>query len=388
MVRNPSPWRRRDSEAHYRLISDSYFSSRTMRGQEDPQASMFSYVSLEDRVPQGHPLRRLRQLVDMILGNMSGLFDECYSHTGRPSIPPEHLLRALLLQTLFTVRSERLLMEQLDYNLLFRWFVGLGMDAPVWDRTVFSINRDRLLSTEMAREFFRRVLQLAEWQGFVSDEHFRVEGSLIEAWASHKSFVRKDGGGPDRPPGRNPEVDFKGEKRSNKTHHSTTDPEARLFKKGEFTEAKLRYMTHALSENRNGLIVDVETTEANGRAEWEAAQRMVERSVKKRGATVGADKGYDTEQFVGGLERLGLRAHVARKSTGSAVDGRTARGKGYAMSLRRRKMIEEAFGWIKTIGGLRKTRHKGLAKLSGQAVFTFAAYNLTRLLNLMWPKAA
>jgi len=347
---------------------------------------MFSYLSLEDRVPQDHPLRRLRRLVDMILGNMSGLLDEVYSHTGRPSIPPEHLLRSLLLQTLFTVRSERLLMEQLDYNLLFRWFVGLGMDAPVWDRTVFSINRDRLLSTDMAREFFRRVLQLAEWQGFVSDEHFSVDGSMIEAWASHKSFVRKDGNGPDRPPGRNPGVDFKGEKRSNKTHHSTTDPEARLFKKGEFTEAKLRYMTHALSENRNGLIVDVETTEANGRAEWEAAQRMVERSVKKRGATVGADKGYDTEEFVGGLERLGLRAHVARKSTGSAVDGRTARGKGYGMSLRRRKMIEEAFGWIKTIGGLRKTRHKGLAKLSGQAVFTFAAYNLTRLLNLMWPK--
>jgi transposase len=359
-----------------------------MRGQEDPQAPMFSYVSLEERVPQDHPLRPLRRLVDMILGNMSGLFDEVYSHTGRPSIPPEHLLRALLLQTLFTVRSERLLMEQLDYNLLFRWFVGLGMDASVWDRTVFSINRDRLLSTEMAREFFQRVLQLAEWQGFVSDEHFSVDGSMIEAWASHKSFVRKDGGGPDRPPGRNPEVDFKGEKRSNKTHHSTTDPEARLFKKGEFAEAKLRYMTHALSENRNGLIVDVETTEANGRAEWEAAQRMVERSVKKRGATVGADKGYDTEEFVGSLERLGLRAHVARKSAGSAVDGRTARGKGYAMSLRRRKMIEEAFGWIKTIGGLRKARHKGLAKLSGQAVFTFAAYNLTRLLNLMWSKTA
>lgn len=349
---------------------------------------MFSYISLEERVPRSHPLRRLRGLVDMILGEMGGLFDEVYSHTGRPSIPPEYLLRALLLQTLFTVRSERQLMEQLDYNLLFRWFVGLGMDAPVWDRTVFSINRDRLLCTEMAREFFQRVLQRAEWQGFVSDEHFSVDGSMIEAWASHKSFVKKDGSGPDRPSGRNPEVDFKGEKRSNKTHQSSTDPEARLFKKGKFTEAKLRYMTHALSENRNGLIVDVETTEANGRAEWEAARRMLERSVKKRGATVGADKGYDTEAFVSGLERLGLRAHVARKSRGSAVDGRTARGKGYAMSLRRRKMIEEAFGWIKTVGGLRKTRHKGLAKLSGQAVFTFAAYNLRRLLNLMGPKPA
>ena len=359
-----------------------------MRGQANPQSSMFSYVSLEERIPREHPLRRLRLLVDAILANMSGLFDERYSHTGRPSIPPEHLLRALLLQTLFTVRSERLLMEQLEYNLLFRWFVGLGMDDAVWDRTVFSINRDRLLCTDMAREFFARVLQLAEWQGFVSDEHFSVDGTMIEAWASHKSFVRKDGDGPDRPAGRNPEVDFKGEKRSNKTHQSSTDPEARLFKKGEFTEAKLRYMTHALSENRHGLIVDVETTQANGRAEWEAAERMMARSIGKRGATVGADKGYDVAEFAETCKRLGIRPHVARKTSGSAIDGRTARGKGYAMSLRRRKMIEEAFGWIKTVGGLRKTRHKGLEKLSGQALFTFAAYNLTRLLNLMQPRAA
>jgi len=220
----------------------------------------------------------------------------------------------------------------------------------------------------------------------ISDEHFSVDGSLIEAWASHKSFVRKDGGdGPDRPPGRNPEVDFKGETRSNKTHESTTDPESRLYKKGEFTEAKLRYMTHALSENRNGLIVDVETTQANGRAEWEAAGTMVSRSVKA-GATVGADKGYDTQDFVTRMRQLGVKAHVARKTTGSAVDGRMARGKGYAISLRRRKMIEEAFGWIKTVGGLRKTRHIGLAKLAGQALFTFAAYNLTRILNLMKPE--
>lgn len=359
-----------------------------MRGQPNPQIAMFSYVSLEDRVPAEHPLRHLRALVDGILQSMSRLFDECYSHTGRPSIPPEHLLRALLLQTLFTIRSERLLVEQLDYNLLFRWFVGLGMDDPVWDRTVFSINRDRLLCTDMAREFFRRVLYLAEWQGFVSDEHFSVDGTLIEAWASHKSFVPKDGSGPDRPSGRNPEVNFKGEKRSNKTHASTTDPEAQLFKKGEFTEAKLRYMTHALSENRHGLIVDVETTQANGRAEWEAAKRMIARSIRKRGASVAADKGYDVHEFVDHLKRLGLKAHVARKDAGSSVDGRTARGSSYATSLRRRKMIEEAFGWIKTVGGLRKTRHKGLKKLSGQALFTFAAYNLTRLLNLMRPATA
>ena len=356
-----------------------------MRGLEKRQPALFSYVSLEDRVPREHPLRRLRVLVNGILASMNTLLEERYSHTGRPSIPPEQLLRALLLQILFTVRSERQLMEQLDYNLLYRWFIGLGVDDPVWDRTVFSINRDRLLGTDLAREFFNRVLYLAEWQGFVSDEHFSVDGTLIEAWASHKSFVRKDGDGPEQPPGRNPEIDFKGEKRGNATHQSSTDPESRLYKKGEFTEAKLRYMAHALSENRHGLVVDVETTQANGRAEWDAAETMVSRSVKP-GATVGADKGYDTQDFVGRMKRLGVKAHVARKTTGSAVDGRTARGKGYAMSLRRRKMIEEAFGWIKTVGGLRKTRHIGLAKLAGQALFTFAAYNLTRLLNLMKPE--
>lgn len=355
-----------------------------MRGLEKRQNALFSHVSLEDRVPRDHPLRKLRVLVNGILASMNTLLEERYSHTGRPSIPPEQLLRALLLQILFTVRSERQLMEQLDYNLLYRWFIGLGVDDPVWDRTVFSINRDRLLGTDLAREFFNRVLYLAEWQGFVSDEHFSVDGTLIEAWASHKSFVRKDGDGPEPPPGRNPEIDFKGEKRGNATHQSSTDPESRLYKKGEFTEAKLRFMAHALSENRNGLVVDVETTQANGRAEWDAAEAMVSRSVKA-GATVGADKGYDTQDFVGRMKRLGVKAHVARKTTGSAVDGRTARGKGYAMSLRRRKMIEEAFGWIKTVGGLRKTRHIGLAKLAGQALFTFAAYNLTRLLNLMKP---
>jgi len=354
-----------------------------MRGQENTQASMFNYVSLEQRVPKDHPLRTLRALVDGILANMSALFDQRYSHTGRPSIPPEQLQRALLVQILFTIRSERQLVEQLDYNLLFRWFIGLGMDDAVWDRTVFSINRDRLLGTDVARQFFRRVLHLAEWQGFVSDEHFSVDGTMIEAWASHKSFVPKDGSGPDKPAGRNPEADFKGKTRSNATHQSTTDPQARLYKKGEFAEAKLRYMTHALSENRNGLVVDVESTQATGRAEWEAAIRMIDRSVRKPGATVGADKGYDTAEFVAALERRGIRAHVARKVSGSAVDGRTARGKGYAMSLRRRKMIEEAFGWIKTVGGLRKTRHKGLEKLSGQALFAFAAYNLTRMLSLM-----
>ena len=353
-----------------------------MRGSDEIQGAMFSYVSLEERVPKSHPLRRLRILVDGVLATMSPRFASCYSHTGRPSVAPEKLLRALLLQVLYTLRSERQLVEQLDYNLLFRWFVGLGIDDPVWDRSVFCANRDRLLSESVARDFFSRVVAIAEWQGLVSDEHFSVDGSLIEAWASHKSFVKKDGSGPDKPPGRNPTVDFSGEKRSNATHESTTDPEARLYKKGEYTEAKLRYLTNALSENYHGFVVDVETAQATGTAEVEAAERMIRRTVPK-GATVGADKGYDQSEFVKKLIERGIKPHIARKKTGSAVDGRTARGKGYAMSLRRRKMIEEAFGWLKTVGGLRKTRHKGLAKVSGQALFCFAAYNLTRLLNLL-----
>lgn len=353
-----------------------------MRGEDVTQGALFSYVNLEDRVPQTHPLRRVRLLVDGILASLSDEFAARYAHTGRPSVAPEKLLRALLLQVLYTIRSERQLVEQLDYNLLFRWFVGLGLDDPVWDRTVFCANRDRRLSEALAREFFDRVRHIAEWQDLVSDEHFSVAGTLIEAWASHKSFVRKAGGGPDRPAGRNPEVDFTGEKRSNATHQSTTDPESRLYKKGEYTEAKLRYMTHVLAENRHGLIGDVETTQATGTAEVEAAERMVERNVPE-GATIGADKASDQENFVAELLQRGVKPHLARKKTGSAVDGRTARGKGYAVSLRRRKRVEESFGWIKTVGGLRKTRHKGLAKVSGQALLCFAAYNLARLLNLL-----
>lgn len=357
-----------------------------MRGVDEGQFALFSYVTLERRVPDDHPLRRLRILVDVLLASMDAELTAAYSHTGRPSIPPERLLRALLLQVLYTVRSERQLVEQLDYNLLFRWFVGLAMDEAVWDRTVFTANRDRLLSTEMARAFFQRVLYLAEWRDLVSDEHFSVDGTMIEAWAGHKSFVRRDGEGPGPGGGRNPRVDFSGETRSNATHQSTTDPEARLYKKATYAEAKLRYLVHALAENRNGLIVDVETTEAHGRAEWEAAERMVDRSIHPPGATVAGDKGYDTAEFVGFLQDRGLKAHIARKVEGSAVDGRTARGKGYALSLNRRKRIEEAFGWIKTVGGLRKTRHRGKEKLNGQALLTFAAYNLVRILNLTGPK--
>lgn len=353
-----------------------------MRGEDVTQSSLFSYIGLEERVPKTHPLRKMRLLVDAVLKSMSAEFTARYSHTGRPSIAPERLLRALLLQVIYTIRSERQLVEQLDYNLLYRWFVGLGIDEPVWERTVFSANRDRLLSEVLARDFFERVRAIAEWQDLVSDEHFSVDGSLLDAWASHKSFVRKDGGGPDKPAGRNPEVDFSGEKRSNATHQSTTDPEARLYKKGEFTEAKLRYITHALAENRNGLIVDVETTQASGTAEVEAAQRLVARTVPG-GGTVGADKGYDQAGFVSALKEQGVKPHVARKKSGSAVDGRTARSKAYALSLKCRKQIEEAFGWAKSIGGLRKLHHRGLAKVSGQVLFCFAAYNLTRLMSLL-----
>lgn len=322
-----------------------------MRGEDVTQGTLFSYVDLEERVPKDHPLRRMRLLVDGILASLSDEFAALYSHTGRPSVAPEKLLRALLLQVLYTIRSERQLVEQLDYNLLFRWFVGLGLDDPVWDRTVFCVNRDRLLSKTLAREFFDRVLAIAEWQGLVSDEPFSVDGTLIEAWASPKSFVRKEGNRPDRPAGRNLEVDFRSEKRSNATHQSTTDPEARLYKKGEFTEAKLRYITHALAENRQGLIVDVETTQATGTLEVEAAVRMIDRTVSA-GATGGADKGYDQPSFVAHLSERGIRPHIACKNTGSAIDGRTARGKGYALSLKRRKRIEEAFGWLKTRRGL------------------------------------
>lgn len=274
-----------------------------MRGEDLCQGTLFSYVNLEDRVPAGHPLRRMKLLVDGILRAMSAEFDARYARTGRPSVAPERLLRGLLLQVLYSIRSERQWMEQLDYNLLFRWFVGLDIDDPVWDRTVFCANRDRLLSEGAAREFFDRVLAIVEWQDLASTEHFSVDGSLIEAWASHKSFVRKDGGGPDKPGGRNPTVDFSGEKRSNATHESRTDPDARLYKKGEFTEAKLRYITHALAENRHGLIIDVETTRATGNAEVEAAATMVARSVPE-GGTVAADKGYDRADFIAKLKDL------------------------------------------------------------------------------------
>jgi len=348
---------------------------------------MFSYVDIEERIPATHPLRKLKIAVDAILVSMSAEFTRRYSHTGRPSIPPERLLRALLLQVLYTIRSERQLMEQLDYNLLFRWFVGLGVDDRVWERTVFCANRDRLLEQTLLRDFFDRVLMLADWAGLTSDEHFSVDGTMIEAWASHKSFVRKDQADQqdddqDTDGGRNAEVDFKGEKRSNATHQSTTDPESRLYKKARFAEAKLRHLNHILMENRNGLVIDVETTQATGTAEREAAETMAKRTLKP-GSTLGEDKGYDVADHQAALKALGIKPHTAAKDKGSAVDGRTKRGKGYATSLVLRKRIEECFGWAKTIGGFRKTRFIGTAKVQAQALLTFAAWNLTRMMSLL-----
>jgi transposase len=353
-----------------------------MRGADITQASLFSYRTLEERIPAEHPLRHLRTVVDALLVKMHDDLDALYAHTGRHSIPPERLLRASLIQTLFSIRSERQLVQHLDYNLLYRWFVGLAMDDAVWDHSTFSANRDRLLNEEIARAFFTQVLALAEWQDWVSDEHFSVDGTLIEAWASMKSFMKK---GETPPPpedgGRNPTVEFKGEKRSNATHASTTDPDARLYKKSAGDKSRLCFMGHALMENRNGLVVDVETTHATGKAEREAAKVMVGRTVKKAGATLGADKGYDVAEFVGAMRESRVTPHVAQK-VNSAIDGRTTRHPGYRTSLKIRKRIEEIFGWSKTVGGLRKARFVGLDKVKAQTVFTFAAYNLTRMATL------
>jgi transposase len=356
-----------------------------MRGDDRKQGAMFSYVSLEQRVPENHPLRSMRTMVDQALVDLSAAFEGLYSRVGRPSIPPEKLLRALLLQVLYTIRSERMLMEQLDYNLLFRWFVGLGMDDSVWVPTVFSKNRDRLLEGDIAKEFLARVLDQASNRRLLSSEHFTVDGTLIEAWAGQKSFRKKEepGAPPPDDPG-NPTVDFHGEKRSNATHESTTDPEARLFKKGRGREAKLSYMGHVLMENRNGLVVDAELTAATGKAEREAALSMLEQVPGSAQVTVGADKGYDTKDFVAQTRAIDVTPHVAQNTSGrrSAIDGRTTRHAGYSISQRIRKRVEEVFGWMKTIGLMRKTRHQGVDRVSWMFVFAAAVYNLVRMRNL------
>jgi transposase len=357
----------------------------TMRGDHLDQTGVFSYISPEQRVPQDHPLRAIREMVDRVLVELSPDFDRLYARTGRPSVPPEKLLKALLLQVLYTVRSERLLMEQLDYNLLFRWFVGLNMDDPVWDPTTFTKNRQRLLNGEIAERFFERVLAQARARDLLSDEHFTVDATLIEAWASLKSFRRTAGGdGPPPDDPGNPTVNFHGERRSNATHASTTDPEAKLARRGPGREAKLAYQGHVVMENRHGLVVAARVTPATGTAEREAAVHLAAEAKRRDRGTVGADKAYDAREFVAALRALGLTPHVAQNTSGraSAIDGRTTRHPGYEISQRIRKRVEEIFGWLKTVGLLRKTRHRGEAKVNWVFVFATAVYNLIRIRTL------
>jgi len=355
-----------------------------MRGDDRRPDAMFSYVSPEERIPQGHPLRAIREMVDAVLRELSPRFSKLYSDVGRPSIAPEKLLRALLLQVLYTIRSERLLMEQLDYNLLFRWFVGLPMDERVWDATVFTKNRERLLGGDIDRWFFEQVLDQARERGLLSDEHFTVDGTLVEAWAGQKSFQPRQGGSkrPPDDPG-NPTVDFKGETRRNETHESRTDPEARLYRKSFGTESKLCYAGHILMDNRHGLAVDVCLSEATGTAEREVALEMAAGIAGNRRITLGADKGYDVRSFVEGLRKWNVTPHVAARRAGySALDDRTTRHRGYALSQKARKRVEEIFGWMKTVGMMRKTRHRGVDRVGWMFTFTTAVYNLVRMKNL------
>jgi transposase len=356
-----------------------------MRGEDRRSGGLFSYVDLEARVPADHPLRPIRAIVDEALSALSGEFEALYSHLGRPSIPPERLLRALLLQAFYSVRSERLLMEQLDYNLLFRWFVGLGIDDLVWHPTAFTTNRDRLLQGEVAAKFLAAVVNQARVRQLLSREHFSVDGTLIEAWASLKSFRPK--GDADEPPtgGRNHSRNFHGEQRRNDTHASTTDAEARLFRKGAGKEARLCFMGHLLMENRSGLVVAAQLTQATGLAEREAASRLIEDVPGRHRITVGADRAYDTRDFVAGLRRLNATPHVAQNISGriSRIDRRTVRHPGYLASQRARKRIEEAFAWIKTIAGQAKTSFRGAARSGWSFTLAAAAYNLTRLPKLL-----
>ena len=388
-----------------------------MRGVDETSGSLFSYVDLEERIPARHPLRKIRHVVNDALASLDADFEALYIDFGRPSIPPERLIRASLLQILFSIRSERQLMEQMDYNLMLRWFVGLGIDDPVWVPTVFTKNRDRLLTTEMSRKVMAAILAHREVAPLLSDEHFSVDGTLIKAWASMKSFQPKaeatlpDDEGPGDPPApdtpletvpsetpaetdpmphdsrrhRNAEVDFKGEKRSNTTHASTTDPDARLYKKSPGTGAILCFMGHTLMENRNGLVVQGDLTHADGHAERKAALDMIHRHSpgSTRRLTLGADKGYDAAGFVFDLRQACVTPHVAQKSRYSAINGRTTRHAGYALSQKHRKKIEEPFGWAKTVGGMAQTMYRGVERVRSRFILTMAANNLARLPRLL-----
>lgn len=386
-----------------------------MRGTDEKSGSLFSYVDLEQRIPARHPLRKIRQVVNDALASLDEDFDHLYVDFGRPSIAPERLIRASLIQILFSIRSERQLMEQMQYNLLFRWFVGLGIDDPVWVPTVFTKNRDRLLTTEMSRKLMAAILAHREVAPLLSDDHFSVDGTLVKAWASMKSFQPKasntppddDPGGPPEPDAatedhteptasekpmsrphrksRNAEVDFRGEKRSNATHASTSDPDARLYKKSPGTGAMLCFMGHALMENRSGLIVQGDLTRADGHAERRAAIDMIHRHSpgSTRQLTLGADKGFDAAEFVADLRQACVTPHVAQKSRYSAIDARTTRHEGYALSIKHRKRIKEAFGWAKTVGGMAQTVYRGVERVRSRFILTMAANNLARLPRLL-----
>ena len=357
-----------------------------MRGSDERTGELFSYIDIEERVPENHPLRLIRLIVNEVLAALDGEFARLYAEDGRPSIAPERLLRALLLQAFYTIRSERQLMEQLQYNMLYRWFVGLGVDDPVWVPTVFSKNRDRLLEAEVARKFLSELLSHKEVRALLSDEHFSVDGTQVQAWASMKSFVAKDGSG--KPPsfGRNGERDFHGEKRSNDTHASTTEPEAKLYKKGKGKEAKLSYIGNVLTENRNGFVVEAELRPVSGTVEREAAKAMIVRfSPGAQRITVGADKGFDTADFVADMRAFNVTPHIAQNTTArrSAIDGRTTRHFGYEISQQKRKRVEEPFGWGKTIGGLARPMLRGVKKLDFKFIWTMVAYDLIKLPRLI-----
>jgi transposase len=359
-----------------------------MRGTDERSGSLFSFVDLEARVPKDHPLRAIREIANGALSNLSADLGALYVPFGRPSIPPEKLLRASLLQAFYTIRSERQLMERLEFDLLFRWFVGLGIDDAVWDHSVFSKNRDRLLEGEIAAKFMAAVLMQPSVKQLLSNDHFSVDGTLVEAWASMKSLKPKNPNGNSEPPasgGRNEEVDFRGEKRSNQTHASTSDPDAMLYRKGSGMEAKLCFIGHALMENRHGLFVDTRLTRVSGHAERLAALDMIEpRADRPAAITLGGDKGFDAADFVMELREINVTAHIARNTTRrSAIDGRTTRHPGYAVSQRIRKRIEEGFGWMKTIAGFRKTKYRGVDKVGWAFTLAAAAYNLIRLPKLL-----
>ena len=352
-----------------------------MRGPDEQTHDMFSYLSPEARVRPDHPLRAIRRLTDDVFKRLSPRFARLYSDMGRPSIPPEQLLRALLLQSLYTIRSERLLMEEIDYSILFRWFIGLSLDEPIWSPTTFSKNRDRLLEGDIAAAFFEAVRAQAETAGLLSDEHFTVDGTMLVAWAILKSFLRM-AGAPSAPPDDpgNPTVNFHGETRKNDTHASTTDPDAQLYRKGKGKEAKLAYLGHVLLDNRHGLVANVCATAATGTAEREAAVVLL--AAEDRAQTVAGDKNFDVASFVAAVRELDVTPHVAQKDR-SAIDARTTRHAGYEISQRKRKLIEQVFGWMKTVGGLRKLRHRGGELVDWILTFTAAAYNLVRMRTLL-----